>query len=176
MNTRKSILMVLFSLVLAGTAEAQEGTMAQDPFVGTWKLNVERSVWYPGPRSPDRYELRQFTSLGDGWYRFVLSGANALGSPTFQMGAFRLDGRPYPVHNLVSLGAMLTRGGDTNVTRSYRVLDENRIEYTTYTNGVAGNPVIREISPDGTAHITISQGTNADGEDYSVVLFFDRVN
>jgi len=160
------------SYIFAGTAEAQE-----DPTLGTWILNVERSVWTPGPRSPaDRYELRRYVALEDGWYGFVLTGRNNAGNPTFQSGVYKLDGQQYPVQNLGTLTSMMIEGEPSSLMRSYRVVDENTVEFTTYTDGVAGITIMRVMLADGNTFIQVSEGTNAAGIEYRNVLVYDRVN
>ena len=167
---------VVASCVLVGAVEAQ--TPNTDPVAGTWRLNVERSVWSPGPRSPaDRYELRQYLALEDGWHRFVLTGRNLAGNPTFSIGVYKLDGQRHPVHNLGTLASLMTTGQPSNLTRSYRIIDESTIEFTNYNaDGVPGIPVTRTLTADGMRFIQVIQGTNAQGVDISNVLVYERVN
>ncbi len=157
----------------AGAAEAQ-----MDPTLGTWIMNVERSVWTPGPRAPaDAYQLRQYVALEDGWYLFVLTGRNAAGNPTVNVGVYRLDGQQHPVHgNAGTLARLMIDGEPSNLTRSYRVIDENTVEFTTYADGVPGDPVIRQMLADGNTFIQVSEGTNPAGVEFRNVLVFDRVN
>jgi len=163
---------VVASYVFAGAAEAQI-----DPTLGTWIMNVERSVWTPGPRAPaDAYQLRQYVALEDGWYGFLLTGRNNAGNPTLQIGVYRLDEQQHPVHNAGTLTGLMIDGEPSNLTRSYRVIDENTVEFTPYTDGVPGNPSIRQILADGNTFISVTEGTNAAGVEFRNVLVFDRVN
>ena len=170
------ILVAAASCAFVGAVEAQ--TPNTDSMVGTWRLNVERSVWSPGPRLPaDWYELRQYVVLDDGWYGFVLTGRNLAGNPTFQAGVYKLDGQRHPVHSLGTLASLMTTGEPSNLTRSYRVIDESTIEFTNYNaDGVPGNPVTRTLTGDGMRFINVSQGTNAQGVDFRNVLVYERVN
>ena len=165
---------VVASCVLVGAVEAQN----TDPMVGTWRLNVERSVWNPGPRLPaDWYELRQYAALDDGWHGFMLTGRNLAGNPTFQAGAYKLDGQRHPWYNIGRLTSLMTAGELSPLARSYRVIDESTIEFTNYSaNGVPGNPVTRTLTGDGMRFINVSQGTNAQGVDFRNVLVYERVN
>ncbi len=166
---------VVASCVLVGAVEAQ--TPNTDPMVGTWILNVERSVWSPGPRAPaDAYQLRRYAALEDGWHSFLLTGRNQAGNPAFQIGVYKLDGQRHPVHNVGTLTSLMTTGPTSNVTRSYRVVDESTIGFTTYTDGVAGLAQTRTLTGDGMTFISIAQGTNNQGVEFSNVLVFDRVN
>jgi len=160
--------------LLTNVAEAQ---MPSHSVLGTWKFNVERSVWTPGPRAPaDAYEIRQYSDLGNGWYRYVSTGRNNAGNPTFQIGVFKLDGQRYPVHNLATLSTQMTGGRESNLTRSYRVIDDNTVEITTYTDGVAGSPLMRQLSADGMTFIQVGEGTNAQGVQFRNLTVYDRVN
>ncbi len=165
---------VVASFVLVGAAGAQ--TASDDPIIGVWKLNVERSVYSPGPRPPaDLVTLFQFEPLEDGFIRFTLSSTNAQGAPVFQIKVFRVDGQQRPVHNQNTIGAFMATGQQTNLTRSYRRIDSRATEFTTFNNGVAGNPQVRTVSPNGQTYLNVNRGTNAQGVAFNVVLVYDRV-
>ena len=163
------------SFVLVGAAGAQSA--GEDPIIGTWRLNVERSVWSPGPRLPaDSYELRRYFVLDDGWYGYILTGRNLAGNPTFQAGAYKLDGQRRPWYNIGTLMSLLT-DQPTNLTRSYRVIDESTMEFTHYNaNGVIGAPWTRTLTADGMRFIQVQQGTTAQGVAIRNVLVYERVN
>jgi hypothetical protein len=164
----------LTSCVLAGGVGAQMAS--NDPIVGVWQLNVERSVYSPGPRPPaDLVTIYEFAPLDDGSIRFTLTSTNAQGAPTFQLSAFKVDGQQRPVHNANTLGAYMASGQQTNLTRSYRRIDARSTEFTTYNDGVAGIPTVRTVSPDGQTYINIVRGTNAQGLAINNVTIFDRV-
>jgi len=160
--------------VLTTTLAAQSSE--RDPFIGTWKLNVERSVYIPGPRPPaDLVTLYQFSALPDGWTRFVLTSTNAQGVPTFQLATFKVDGQIRPWHNQNTLGLFMATGQQTNLTRSYRRIDATTIEFTGYTDGVAGLPTVRALLPDGNTYTQTVRGTDAQGVAVNNVLVFERV-
>jgi hypothetical protein len=149
---------------------------ADDPFLGTWKLNVERSVYIPGPRPPtDLVTLYHFAALEDGWTRFMLTSTNALGEPTILINTFKVDGQRRPVYDQNTLGRLLATGQETNVTRSYRRVDATTVEFTGYTDGVAGLPVVRALLPDGNTYTQTTRGTNAQGVAVNNVIVFERV-
>ncbi len=162
------------SCVLVGAAGAQ--TASDDPIIGVWKLNVERSVYSPGPRPPaDLVTVFQFAPLEDGFIRFTLASTNAQGEPTYQISVFKVDGQQRRVHNSNTLGAFLATGQQTNLMRSYRRVDSRATEFTTFNNGVAANPQVRTVSPDGQTYVNVNRGTNAQGVAVNVVLVYDRV-
>ncbi len=162
------------SCVLVGAAGAQ--TASDDPIIGVWKLNVERSVYSPGPRPPaDLVTLFQFEPLEDGFIRFTFTGTNAQGTPTFQMTVFKVDEQQRPVHNQNTLGAFMATGQQTNLTRSYRRISPRATEFTSFNNGVAGIPSVRTVSPNGQTYVNVTRGTNAQGVAVNNVLVYDRV-
>ncbi len=151
-------------------------TAASDPFVGTWKLNVERSVYVPGPRPPaDLVTLFQFSALEDGWTRFLSTSTNALGEPTILINMFKEDGQRRPVYNQNTLGSLLATGQETNLMRSYRRIDANTVEFTNYTDGVAALPVVRALAPDGNTYTMTTRGTNPQGVAVNSVQVYERV-
>ncbi len=162
------------SCVLAGGAEAQMAS--DDPIIGVWQLNVERSVFSPGPRPPaDLVTIYQFAPIDDGFLRFTLTSTNAQGEPTLQISVFKVDGQQRPVHNAITLGAFMATGQQTNLTRSYRRIDARATEFTTYNDGVAGIATVRTVSPDGQTYLNVVRGTNAQGVAINNVTIFDRV-
>ena len=169
-----ALAVVVGSLMLGAPAGAQ--APSSDPIVGVWQLNVERSVYSPGPRPPaDLVDLRHFTPLDNGMIRFTQTTTNAQGQPTFGIGVFRVDGERHPVHNIQTLVALMTTGRASNLTRSYRRIDERSTEFVTYTDGVAGLPSVRVVLPSGDAYTETTRGTNAQGVAVNNVLLFDRL-
>jgi hypothetical protein len=164
----------LASLVFVGSAAAQ---MASDnSFIGVWKLNVERSVYLPGPRPPsDLVTLYEFAPMADGFVRFTLTSTNQQGSLNIQMSVFKIDGEQRTVFNTGTLARFLATGQESGQTRSYRRIDASSVEFTTYNNGVAGIPQVRTLSPDGQTYVDRVSGTNNQGVAFSRALVFDRV-
>lgn len=156
------------SFVMIGSLEAQPSGSG-DAFTGVWKVNIERSV-YPGPRPPaDRMTLHQFTPLPDGSTRFMLTSMNDAGDLTIQVSIFRVDGQQYPVHTVATLTELLASGEPTGLTRSYRQVDPNTVEFTGYTDGAPEAPVIRQLLPGGDAYV--QRPVNGQG----AVLLLERV-
>jgi hypothetical protein len=140
-----------------------------DPFIGVWKLNVDRSVFNPGPRpASDAVTFYQFEALPDGSTRFILvSGPNAAGNLTMQVSVFRIDGRQHPVYAVPTVTELMTSGTETNTTRSYRQIDANTVEFTAYTDGVAGVVTVRQMGPLGDTYVQ----RPVEGQTGNVLLF-----
>jgi hypothetical protein len=148
-----------------------------DPIIGVWKLNVERSVYSPGPRPPaDLVRVYQFEPIEDGFIRFTLvQDTNQNGIPTLQLTVFKVDGQRRPVYNQNNLGTFLATGQASTQTRAYRRIDGRATEYTTYNNGEAGIPAVRTVSADGQTYVDVVRGTNNQGVEVNNVQVYDRV-
>jgi hypothetical protein len=173
----RSVGAVLIGLAAASvlTGEARAQTSMDDPFIGTWVINLERSTYTGARPAANQLQRRQYSVLDNGWQQMMLTSETPLGEPTFQVSVFREDGRPYPVHSNVTLGPFMSTGEASNLTRSYRRLEGNSVEFITYTDGVAGLPSVRVMQPGGNTFFETTRGTNAGGVAINNVLVFDRV-
>jgi hypothetical protein len=69
---------LLVSAVALATALPQIGFAQSDPLIGTWKLNLAKSTYSPGP--PPRSQTATFQAEGQG-LRETLQAINAQGDP-----------------------------------------------------------------------------------------------
>jgi hypothetical protein len=77
--------------------------LAQSELVGTWKLNVEKSKFNPGPAP--KSSVLTYEAVGEG-VKVTNDGINAQGNPTKSVfGPLTNDGKPSPVDR----GARLQR-------------------------------------------------------------------
>src|SRR5262245_19996613 len=78
-----------------------------DPFVGTWKLNCDKSEFDANHR-PTAGTM-QLEREADGAYTLVAEGRNAKGEPVTERPQRLVpDGRPYPVPGFPGLNAVTT--------------------------------------------------------------------
>jgi hypothetical protein len=119
--------------------------------------------------------LRQYAVLPGGWIRFTNTSVNPQGAPTFQIAVLKVDGQRHPVHNIQTLGPLMTTGRASNITRSYRRVDDRTTEFVTFTDGVASLPGVRAVSADGRSFTETTRGTDAQGVSISNVIVWDRV-
>jgi hypothetical protein len=155
---------------------AQAPAPGVDPIIGTWKLNVAKSTYSPGPRPPETViDVRRWSALDNGAEAFVQSSVDGQGNPGFQIVVFKTDGKRYPVHTAGTLVSFLATRKQTNIMRTYRRLDPYTVEFITYTDGVAGLPSVRSVSKDGQTYIQTTKGTDPRGQAVHNVLVFDRV-
>src|SRR5882672_992437 len=93
---RKLSLLLVFGLILVAGSLA----MAQDnPFVGTWKLNVAASKFDPGPAPQS--QTRTWDAAG----AVSITGVNAAGKSVAYGYTITGNGKPYPTSGAIPNGA-----------------------------------------------------------------------
>jgi hypothetical protein len=98
------------TVVLAGTALAQ----AADPQVGTWKLNVAKSKFDPGPAPTSM--TRTVVAQGNG-VKYSFEGVGADGKPVAYNFSVNFDGKDNPIMGSMPAGAdtiSAVRKGDSS--------------------------------------------------------------
>ena len=146
--------------VLAAALGSAVFAQSPAPGLGTWKLNVARSKYTPGP-SP-KSAVVTFSAAGQG-VKAVVDGLGPDGSKTHWEYTANFDGKPYPV----------TGNGDGDMVVARRP-NPNTIE-TSYT--LKGKPTVvntRVVSTDGKTLTVTSTGTNAQGQKVNNVQVFEK--
>ena len=152
------------SLALVGGLAVTLGVavLAQtpDPRLGTWKLNVAKSKYSPGP-APKSGSVT-FSAAGEG-VKAVVDTVGPDGSETQWEYTANFDGKPYPVKG--------NPDGDMVVAKR---VNPNTVE-TSYT--LKGKPTTVNtgvVSADGKTFTVTSKGTNAQGQKLDNVQVFER--
>jgi hypothetical protein len=89
------------------------GSQAQvpplNPIIGTWKQNLEKSVYSPGPAPPSGLgAVRQYAAGADGSIVAVTFNIDAKGLPSLgAISAAHYDGKEYAQHTVATLGTSL---------------------------------------------------------------------
>jgi hypothetical protein len=145
-------------LALAGSGLAFAQT---DAHMGSWKLNVAKSKFSPGP--PIKSETRTYEPNGDG-YKFSGERVDADGSTHPEAFTVKYDGKDYPTT------------GDSNGadTLNVKLIDANHIESTGKKAGKVVATVTIVVSKDGKVMTITSKGKNAKGQSVNNVLVYDR--
>jgi hypothetical protein len=154
-NTAWALAVVSAFIVAAGAA-----VVAQTPIpgLGTWKLNVAKSKYSPGP-APQSVTVT-FSAAGQG-VKAVVDGV-APGTKVHWEYTANFDGKPYPV----------TGNGDGDMVVMKRDADTIETAYT-----LKGKPTVvnrRVVSADGKTLTVTSTGTNAQGQKVNNVQVFER--
>jgi hypothetical protein len=156
---RQSALM--FALVLISVLAFTAVVIAADHNVGTWKLNVAKSKYSPGP-APKSQTLTIEAWGGDG-LKYVADGIGADGKPTHAGFQAKYDGKDYA----------FTGNPDAD-TLSYRRIDANSLEATTKLKGKVTIAAKVVVSADGKTRTVTQMGTNAQGQVLNVTSVYEK--
>ena len=148
-------------LAMCLVATSSLSSFAQtDPVIGTWKLNLAKSKFSPGP--PLQSLTLTYEALGQG-VKITVKITDAEGKPIDIQSTANYDGKDYPVT------------GDPNVdTIALKRIDAHKVDFTRKKAGkvvVTGTSV---VSKDGKTLTLSAKGTNAKGEKTSDTLIFDK--
>jgi len=162
---RRNILLVavgLTSFCLAATALPGIGIAENNPLIGTWKLNLEKSKYSPGP-GPRSLTLN-----------FVADGANltntaevidAEGKATKTVFAHIYDGKPHPTTGVP---------GGLYDSSTYTRIDANTVNWIRSKDGKTVQTGSNVLSADGKTFTVTTDGTGANGQPIHSVAVFER--
>ena len=158
----KSILKSAFlGLALAVVSVGASAQSTKNPELGTWKLNVEKSKYSPGP-APKSSTITM-EAAGNG-VKYSSKGVNAEGKPTAQEYTANYDAKDVPL-----------KGSNLADTTSLRRIDDWTIERINKKDGKVVSTIRREYSKDGKTFTARITGTNAKGEPVKNVLLWERM-
>jgi hypothetical protein len=148
-----------FTVLLAVSA-LTVGAWGADSNVGTWKLNLAKSTYSPGP-APKSATLT--IEAHDGGIKYTSHGENAEGSPIHIEFTAKYDGQDNPV----------TGSSDFDSIAIKRI-DAHTLEATTKKDGTVMVTSRTVMSHDGKTRTLTSKGKNAAGQDVNNVVVYDR--
>jgi hypothetical protein len=145
---------ILGTLAMAGTL------CAADPTIGTWKLNLAKSKYIPGP--PPRSATITYEESGDGIKRTGES-VDAEGKATSFAYTAKYDGKEYPVS-----------GSDLYDTIALKRINDYTVDATLKKSGKVASAARRAVSKDGKTMTLTITGTNAKGEIAHNVAVYEK--
>ena len=145
----------LFGMLAVGVA-----LWAADPTVGTWKLNVAKSKYSPGPAPKSATVTYEETA--DGIKRNGESISADGKKASFEYTA-KYDGKDYPV-----------TGSDVFETISIKRINDHAVASTLKKSGKVVSTSRRVISPDGKTMTLTINGTNAEGQKTHTVAVYSK--
>ncbi|HMI18350.1 MAG TPA: hypothetical protein VK533_02265 [Sphingomonas sp.] len=156
----RRFLMFIIGSIFALTLSAAQMTPADDPVSGTWKLNVARSKFTPGPgwQSQIRVYAAAPTGVSVTW-----TGIDAGGEAMRVNYTYAYDGRDYAMAGSASYDTLNAVRIDKWTVRSEEKRDGKTV-------GIA----VRKVSRDGKILTITDEGTNRKGLPFSQLLIFDR--
>ena len=156
---RKSLLVGALA-VCAVMVFSSSVLLAADNWVGTWKLNVEKSKFSPGP-APKSLTLKFDASQGG--IKFSSDGVNAEGKATHTAFSSKYDGKEVPYE-----------GNPDADMASPKKIDDNTYENVWKKGGKVTVTAKVVVSKDGKT-LTVSQtGKNAKGETVNTTGVYEK--
>jgi hypothetical protein len=133
---------------------------ASAPRIGTWKLNLAKSKYSPGPAPQSLTVKVEPSGQGEkGTADFV----NADGTRTTTQYTANYDGKDYPI-----------TGSQIADTVSLKRIDARTTERTDKKGGTVAQTLRRVVSQDGKTMTVTVKGTNAQGQAVNNVVVFDK--
>lgn len=148
-----ALVIVTFGLVLSAAGQT-------DPLVGTWKLNVTKSKYDPGPAP--KSAMVKVEAAGKG-VKATTEGVGADGKPTHTEFTANYDGKDYPI-----------TGSPTADTVSLKRIDANTIEQTNKKGGKVMATLTRKIDASGKVMTITGKGTNAEGKPTNNTVVYEK--
>jgi hypothetical protein len=154
----QTLLTTLFvgAILAIGTGTA----LAADSEIGTWKLNIAKSTFSPGPAP--KGQLRTYADSAHGM-TITIKTTGADGKESTQTASFKYDGKPYPVSGNPDLDAV-----------SIMRVDASTVHVTQMKAGATIGTAVRTVSKDGKTLTLTQKGTRANGMKFDEILVFDR--
>ena len=152
----------LFTLVIALTSVLAFAAVAfADNNVGTWKLNLAKSSFSPGPAP--KSQMLKIEAWGDDGLKYAADGVGPDGKPTHAEFQAKFDGKDVPF-----------KGNPDADTLAYKRVDANTIQATTKMKGKTTITAKVVVSKDGKTRTLTQTGTDAQGRTVKNVLVYDR--
>ena len=159
MKIRQVSLSALVATALVAAVSGVSVAESGDPLHGTWKLNVAKSKFNPGP-APKATTLK-YEAAGEG-LKVIVDAESDKGKAHWQYTA-NYDGKDYPV-----------TGSPDSDSVSLKRIDRVTTEATLKKGGKAMTTNTRVVSADGKTLTITVKGTNAEGQAVNNVQVYEK--
>jgi hypothetical protein len=132
---------------------------AQNPNMGTWKLNDAKSKI---PAGASKNTMVKYEAAGDK-IKATVDGVDGQGKPTHNVWTGKFDGKDYPV-----------TGDPTSDTRSIKQVDDHHLELTVKKGGKVTITGTIVLSPDGKSRTLTASGMDSMGMKMESVSVYDK--
>lgn len=132
---------------------------AENPNMGTWKLNEAKSKI---PAGAPKNTTVVYSDAGNGMIKITTDGVDGAGKPTHTEWVGKLDGKPYPVTGMDGVQRSLTQ-------KNPRTLELLQTQ--------AGKPIATgtvELAKDGKSRTSDFEVTGPDGKKHKSVSVYDK--
>lgn len=159
MQKRIAVVLVTLAAVLVVNSIAR--TQSSDPWVGTWKINLEKSTFSPGPKPTSAATVKIEPSAGG--IKTTIDGTNPEGQPTHTETVAGFDGKDNPV-----------TGAPAPMTNALKRIDDRTFEVIGKIDGKPAVTTRVAVAADGKTMTATQTGTNAQGQSVNNVLVLDK--
>jgi hypothetical protein len=160
MHRRNLTTVALFVVLLLATALPTSGFAQSSPLIGTWKLNLSKSKYSPGP--PPRSGILTYTQDGQN-IKNTAQAIDAQGNPTTIVFMHIYDGQSHP-----------TTGSPLFDASAYARLDPNTYIFTRSKAGKLVGVGTAVVSQDGKTWTVTQTGPDANGRPANSVATYDK--
>jgi hypothetical protein len=156
MRTIRTLIVLLLCCFALSVAAA-----SPDPHVGTWKLNIAKSKYSPGP-APKEVTMK-IEAKGANGYHLTQTGADAAGKPIKIDFTANYDSKDTPVTGVTNTDTIAVKRVDANTSES-----------TLKKGGKVVMTVTSVVSKDGKTRTSTFKGTDANGIPVNNVAVYDK--
>ena len=164
MNSRNyawTLGVVLAIGVVLGIGAVDLSAQMNDPRIGTWKLNVAKSTYSPGPAPQSLMVKIEAAGQGE---KVTADFVNADGTRTTTLYTANFDGKDAPLTGSLAGVDMV----------SLKRIDAQTTERTDKKGDKVVQVLARVVSPDGKTMTVTTKGTNAQGQAVNNVAVYDK--
>jgi hypothetical protein len=136
---------------------------AQDPWLGTWKLNLAKSKYDPASGAPKSQTVKQEAVAGGGM-KSIVDGTDAQGKPLHTEVTTMYDGKSTEVKG----------APDANTTRVYKRIDSRTYEFVASVAGKVTTTARSVVAADGKTRTVTTTGKNAQGQSVNNVAVYEK--
>jgi hypothetical protein len=154
---------VLVGLVL--TMVSPSAQAQNSPFVGTWKLNLAKSTYSPGP--PPKSNTLKVEAAAGGAEKDTFDGVNAQGQATHSETLRRFDGKEVTPR-------AVQPSPTAAQTVAFKRIDDHSFDVVGRENGKVTTTTRVAISRDGKMLTATQTGRNAQGQTVNNATVWDR--
>ena len=150
----KALLLGVFFCLMAAT-----GSLADDGFIGTWKLNEAKSKFAPGPT---RNSTVVYEASGDS-VKITIDGIGADGKPSHNEWTGKFDGKDYPV-----------TGNPAEDTRALKKVNDHTLQLTLKKDGKVTMTGSIVLSSDGKTRTVTTSGKDEKGNKVTNTTVYEK--
>ena len=155
--------LIVVATVAVVVSQVIPSAQETDPLLGTWKLNLAKSKYEPGPGPTAA--MRTTVDRGGGVFLTPQAGTDPQGHAAFLQVAFKFDGEDYP---------MVIKDSPVINTISLKRADRYSFYFTLKADGNAVATVGAAIAKDGKSYTEQAKGTNPQGKPVNNIQVWEK--